>query len=77
MPVQADRCSLGKRIPRRAALLPSCHCAPFSSLLLIALQVDAVVYLVDAMDRERFPEAKKELDVRTYRRWGGERWRMM
>ena len=25
--------------------------------------VDAVVYLVDAMDRERFPEAKKELDA--------------
>lgn len=30
-------------------------------------QVDAVVYLVDAMDRERFPEAKKELDVRALR----------
>jgi GTPase SAR1 family protein len=27
-------------------------------------QVDAIVYLVDAVDRERFPEAKKELDVR-------------
>jgi GTPase SAR1 family protein len=27
-------------------------------------QVDAVIYLVDAMDKERFPEAKKELDVR-------------
>ena len=26
-------------------------------------QVDAIVYLVDAHDRERFPEAKKELDV--------------
>jgi len=25
-------------------------------------QVDAIVYLVDAVDRERFPEAKKELD---------------
>ena len=25
-------------------------------------QVDAVIYLVDALDRERFPEAKKELD---------------
>lgn len=25
-------------------------------------QVDAVVYLVDSNDRERFPEAKKELD---------------
>merc|ERR1719456_1480714 len=24
--------------------------------------VDAVVYIVDALDRERFPEAKKELD---------------
>ena len=26
-------------------------------------QVDAVIYLVDSMDRERFPEAKRELDV--------------
>lgn len=26
--------------------------------------VDGVVYLVDAVDRARFPEAKKELDVR-------------
>ncbi len=25
--------------------------------------VDAVVFLVDAVDRARFPEAKKELDV--------------
>lgn len=27
-------------------------------------QVDAVVYLIDCADVERFPEAKKELDVR-------------
>ena len=25
--------------------------------------VDGVVYIVDALDRERFPEAKKELDA--------------
>jgi hypothetical protein len=29
--------------------------------------VDAVVYLIDAHDRGRFPEAKKELDVRALR----------
>lgn len=28
-----------------------------------ATGVDAVVFIVDAVDRERFPEAKKELDV--------------
>ena len=28
----------------------------------VGLQVDAVVFLVDALDRERFVEAKKELD---------------
>jgi hypothetical protein len=26
--------------------------------------VDGVVFIVDAVDRARFPEAKKELDVR-------------
>lgn len=38
-------------------ILYSCLTSKFSRL-----QVDAVVYLVDANDRERFPEAKKELD---------------
>ena len=27
-----------------------------------SLTIDGIVYLVDALDRERFPEAKKELD---------------
>lgn len=26
--------------------------------------VDGVVFIVDALDQERFPEAKRELDVR-------------
>ena len=28
--------------------------------------VDGVVFLIDALDRERFPEAKVELDVSNY-----------
>ena len=28
--------------------------------------VDGVVFIVDAVDRERFPEAKRELDVRIF-----------
>ena len=33
--------------------------------------MDAVIYLVDTADRERFPEAKKELDVRRPRAAAG------
>ena len=30
--------------------------------------VDSIVFLIDAYDRERMPEAKQELDVSTFRR---------
>ena len=42
---------------RAAASVPSVVVSKHAGL-----QVDAVVFLVDALDRERFVEAKKELD---------------
>jgi GTP-binding protein SAR1 len=36
---------------------------PLFNSLKFKLQVDAIVYLVDAVDKERFPESKKELDA--------------
>lgn len=42
-----------------AGFLPLFPC----SLMLFVLKVDAVVYLVDAYDNERFAESKKELDA--------------
>lgn len=32
------------------------------AVLFIAMQVDAIVFLVDAVDRGRFSESRKELD---------------
>ena len=40
----------------------SAHCAAHPARPLALAQVDAIVFLVDSHDRERFPEAKKELD---------------
>ena len=37
-------------------------CLLYTQSFAKTLQVDAVVFLVDALDRERFVEAKKELD---------------
>jgi ADP-ribosylation factor family len=31
--------------------------------------VDGVVFIVDAVDKERFPEAKRELDVSNYHKF--------
>ena len=51
--------------------LRPCHAAPRSTALFagdsfhrvqLRVTIDGIVYLVDALDRERFPEAKKELD---------------
>lgn len=34
-----------------------------SDMIHLLFQVDAIVYLVDAVDKDRFPESKKELDA--------------
>lgn len=39
--------------------------------------VDGVVFIVDAVDRARFPEAKKELDVRALHKHDSYRYQLL
>lgn len=51
-----------------ALLIPPFHYSSARKLWrdYFASGVDGVVFIVDAVDKERFPEAKRELDVRNF-----------
>lgn len=51
-----------------ALLIPPFHYSSARKLWrdYFASGVDGVVFIVDAVDKERFPEAKRELDVRKF-----------
>ena len=55
-------CGCSCSAPFGATLCSSFYCSHAALLLSLLPQVDAIVFLVDTFDRERFPEAKKELD---------------
>lgn len=55
---------LSRSLPQMLSLNLSSMVNSYLSLKVVSvLKVDAVVYLVDAFDKERFAESKKELDA--------------